>query len=394
MRPNNTIYKVLFFVSVLSTVFSCKPRFEENSTNIHKPNILFILVDNLDYNTIGNSSATTNINHIINTGALFTQGYCTSVLAPMSEESILTGKFPARSNTENLTFGENNIITHYSLTANDITLPETLKEIGYTTYMAGHWNFDSKTSLPQAHGFDIHITPDNNQDLEKSFQKLSDSTIRFIESHKDSTFMAFLSLSTTTNKTLSIQSTDQYIGQILKTLDSSKLRDNTLIILTSSNPKADKLASLHRVPYIINMPWLKSKGKVIDTPVIGTDFYPTILALTGANLITERKNDGFDLLPLLNGETIKDRALIWYYPYSLSKKSMPYCIIQKGKWQLVHYFGYEKDKLFNIEEGLQEQNNVIGKYAVIAEELSELLFIYLYKVGASYPTQVSSNLST
>ena len=41
-----------------------------------------------------------------------------------------------------------------------------------------------------------------------------------------------------------------------------------------------------RVPYIIKAPYMKGSAGICKTPVSSTDFYPTILELTGATLKT------------------------------------------------------------------------------------------------------------
>ena len=98
-----------------------------------------------------------------------------------------------------------------------MTLPEVLKENGYTTFFAGKWHLGSEAdhSLPTDHGFDVnqggyekggpysggYFSPFNNPQMkdypeEKGMSlsmKLAKETSAFIREQKDSTFLAYLS---------------------------------------------------------------------------------------------------------------------------------------------------------------------------------------------------------
>ena len=50
-------------------------------------------------------------------------------------------------------------------------------------------------------------------------------------------------------------------------------------------------------------------------PVISTDYYPTLLAMTGQPARPKQHVDGRNLLPLLKQTgTVKREALYWHYP--------------------------------------------------------------------------------
>ncbi|HWS00579.1 MAG TPA: sulfatase-like hydrolase/transferase, partial [Prolixibacteraceae bacterium] len=65
-----------------------------------KPNILFILADDLGYKDLSCSGSkyyeTPNINAIANNGMVFSNGYAACQVCSPSRASILTGKFPPR----------------------------------------------------------------------------------------------------------------------------------------------------------------------------------------------------------------------------------------------------------------------------------------------------------
>ena len=69
------------------------------------------------------------------------------------------------------------------------------------------------------------------------------------------------------------------------------------------------------MPLIVRWPGKVEAGVVEKTPVILTDFHPTILAATGLDLNSTVPNDGHNLLPLLKGEEkIKNRVYIGIIP--------------------------------------------------------------------------------
>ena len=90
-------YSILCFFGV-TMLFGCKG-VEENSTE-QKPNILFILADDLGYHDLSCMGSkyyeTPNIDRIANEGMVFTDGYAACQVCSPSRVSIMSGKFPAR----------------------------------------------------------------------------------------------------------------------------------------------------------------------------------------------------------------------------------------------------------------------------------------------------------
>lgn len=211
----------LFFAAL----FSCsKPN------SIEKPNVLFILADDLGYHDLGITGSTyyetPNIDRIALEGMEFTQGYaCCQVCSP-SRASIMSGKNPARhgitdwigakTGEEWRKAGRFNILLPpeyvHQLPSEYVTLPEAMKDAGYLTFFAGKWHLGSKGSWPEDHGFDInkggydsgsprggYFSPWSNPSLENLApgenlsKRLADETIRFMTENRDSTFFACLS---------------------------------------------------------------------------------------------------------------------------------------------------------------------------------------------------------
>lgn len=200
-----------------------------------------------------------------------------------------------------------------------------------------------------------------------------------------------------------VESMDDAVGAVLKGLKELGLDRNTIIIFTGDNggvTSGDSFSTNNaplrggkgyqweggiREPYFIFVPWMELAGKKCDVPVSGTDFYPTILDLLGLPLIPEAHKDGVSLLPLLKGETLADRALIWHYPHYGNQGGDPCTMIRKGDWKMIHYYEDGHKELYNLNTDLSETKNVSAENPEIVSQLSKELFEYLKNVGAKFP---------
>lgn len=195
-----------------------------------KPNILFILADDLGYHDLScmgsNYYETKHIDRIASEGMVFTEGYAACQVCSPSRASIMSGKFTARHGITDwigARAGEewrkagrfNKLLPPqyiHNLPHEYIILPEALKEAGYKTFFAGKWHLGGEGSWPEDHGFDINkggwdkgspmggfYAPwenprlENGPDGESLTLRLAHETASFIKAHKDSSFFAFLS---------------------------------------------------------------------------------------------------------------------------------------------------------------------------------------------------------
>lgn len=132
-----------------------------------KLNFLFILADDLGYMDVGFNNANTfyetpNLDLLAASGMVFTDFYAACQVCSPTRASILTGKYPARSNTTNFfsgrragTFLPADFETHMAL--EEVTLAEALKEHNYRTFFAGKWHLGPKGYWPTDQGFDINM---------------------------------------------------------------------------------------------------------------------------------------------------------------------------------------------------------------------------------------------
>jgi arylsulfatase A-like enzyme len=120
-----------------------------------KPNIVFILADDLGFYDVGwrdSGIKTPNLDALCKRGAKLENFYVQPVCSP-TRSSLMTGRYPIRYG---LQVGVIRPWADYGLALEERTLPQALKEAGYTTAICGKWHLGSmqKDYWPNARGFD------------------------------------------------------------------------------------------------------------------------------------------------------------------------------------------------------------------------------------------------
>lgn len=203
-----------------------------------------------------------------------------------------------------------------------------------------------------------------------------------------------------------VDSVDQSMGAILATLDQLHLRENTLIVFTSDNGGA-----VH-IPATDNAPLRKGKGFAYEggdrvplcivwpghipvgennTPVISTDFFPTLLAAAGDK--PDHPVDGLDLTPLWDKKgssqpaPIETRdALFWHYPhYWLGTVVSPYSVVRLGDWKLIRFYETDRQELYNLKTDPGEQHDLAGQNPEHVKKLGDRLDAWLKETNAQMP---------
>ena len=200
-----------------------------------------------------------------------------------------------------------------------------------------------------------------------------------------------------------VESMDDSVGMVLEALDRLNLADNTVVVFTSDNGgvsagdgKATSNLPLRggkgrqweggiREPFYIKWPG-HGNGKQNNTPVIGTDFYPTLLEIAGIESKPNQHVDGVSLVPLLNGKTIEQRSLYWHYPHYGNQGGDPSSIVMQGDWKLINYHESGRNELYNIHEDVGEANDVSVSHSIRVQEMLGQLDQWLLDVDANLPT--------
>lgn len=247
-----------------------------------QPNILYIVADDLGWKDVGFHGAadikTPNLDKLAAEGARLEQFYVQPMCTP-TRAALMTGRYPFRYGLQTIVIPSKGT---YGLATDEYTLPQALKDAGYTTAMVGKWHLGhaDRKYWPRQRGFDYHYGAvlgeidyfthsahevldwqrDNKPVHEKGYvtQLLGRDAVKLITAH-DGKKPLFLYLAFTaphapyqapkeyldkykdiadeTRRAYAGQITcmDDEIGNVLATLDKKKLRENTLIVFHSDN---------------------------------------------------------------------------------------------------------------------------------------------------------------
>ena len=201
-----------------------------------------------------------------------------------------------------------------------------------------------------------------------------------------------------------IEAMDAAIGRVLTTLDKLKLTDETLVIFTSDNggfggvsdcrPLRASKGYLYeggiRVPLIVRWPGVVRPGTTCRTPVISTDFYPTLLEAAGLPPETAKTLDGESILPTLRQtDRLKRKAIFFHYPnYAWHRSNRLGGAIREGDYKLIKWYDDESVELYNLADDLSEKNDLSGKMPRKAADLKHKLEAWLVESRAAMPEPI------
>jgi len=152
-----TIRRQIFIAAALVGALAVFGAFAPADAAENKPNILFILTDNLGYGEIGSygggitrGAPTPRIDSLAKDGMRLLNMNMETQCTP-SRSSLMTGRFSIRSGTYAVPFGG----VPEGLTQWEVTIAESLSEAGYATALHGKWHLGSHDGrLPNDQGFD------------------------------------------------------------------------------------------------------------------------------------------------------------------------------------------------------------------------------------------------
>ncbi|NMH86801.1 arylsulfatase [Flavivirga algicola] len=195
---------------------------ESKKEEVKKPNIIYILADDLGYGDLScygqEKFKTPNIDALASRGIKFTQHYSGAAVCAPARSSLMTGQHtghtPIRGNKE-IMEGKGGQVP---LPASSITIAEVLKEAGYVTGMFGKWGLGFNEGDPNTQGFDEfygyndqklahrYYPPylNHNKDIDSlegndwtqkvtyAPDRIQEETLKFIENNKDTPFFAYI----------------------------------------------------------------------------------------------------------------------------------------------------------------------------------------------------------
>ncbi len=187
-----------------------------------KPNVVFVLVDDLGWRDLGCYGSTfyetPEIDRFAGAAMRFTDAYAASPVCSPTRASILTGRHPARLHITDWIPGHDprdrpllGPRDRHQLPLEERTLAESLQDIGYRTFFAGKWHLGQEGFFPEDQGFDVnqgghhrgsppggYYSPYENPmlsdgpDGEYLPDRLTDESISFVDAHRSDPF--FLNL--------------------------------------------------------------------------------------------------------------------------------------------------------------------------------------------------------
>lgn len=323
-----------------------------------KPNIVFILVDNVGwggFGVYGGTTPTPRIDKLANEGIRF-NNYNVEVQCTPSRSAIMTGRHPVRSGTTSIPLpgqGESGMAPW------EYTIAELLSDSGYATALYGKWHLgETDGRLPNDQGFDEWWGIKNTWDeaayttyplfketgmpvpmiwegkkgepskpvmpLDVNVRPIVDEqylipkTVEFIKENAAAKkpFFVYLGYSEMhppilVNPKFAGKSTsrgglfadliaemDYHVGQILDAIKEAGVDDNTIVILSSDNAGG---GALPQVGPGSNGPF---RGNFMNTPFEGSHRVPAMIRWPGkipAGVVTQEMFAAVDWLPTLAG---------------------------------------------------------------------------------------------
>ena len=270
----------------------CSNFLQTSNKNAKKPNIVFILIDDMGYKDLGCYGSkyyeTPNIDKLASQGMSFTDAYTCGPNCAPTRASLMSGQYTPRHGVITVHISEREpahlrklvpIPNKKTLDPKIVTIAEAVKPAGYTSACIGKWHLGNSPQFgPEDQGFDVnvggyqagaqktHFSPYHNRKLkdgpkgEYLTDRLTNEALKFIDENKNNPFFLYLphyavhtpiqakkkniekyeakqGSNGQSNPVYAamIESLDEGIGKILSRLDKLGLTENTLLIVSSDN---------------------------------------------------------------------------------------------------------------------------------------------------------------
>ncbi len=369
-----------------------------------RPNILFILADDLGYGDLScygrPDYQTPHLNRVAAQGVRFVNAYSASPVCTPTRCAFITGRYPARTRvgleeplTEKGDLGER--AKTLGLPPEHPTIASLLKRSGYQTALIGKWHLGYLPNFgPTQSGFDeffgimsgaadffTHKDMRGDSDLYEGkvpVERIGYTTEMLLqytaphwpwEGPRDQDvsralgrgYDGFTAGGSLKTYAAMMKSLDDGIGEVLRALDRAGLTRSTLVIFTSDNggerfsynwPFRGEKFSLWeggiRVPAIVRWPGVVPVGVVTQQAAITMDWTATMLAAGNAKADAGYPLDGSDLLPVIRGsQPIYERTFFW-------RTSIQDAALQ-GHWKYLK--DGSQEYLFDLSVDQREQAN-------------------------------------
>jgi arylsulfatase A-like enzyme len=421
------------------------------SAQQRKPNVVIILMDDLGCYDLGFLGAkdlkTPNIDALVKSGARFTNWCSNAPVCAPARAALMTGRYPIRAGMP---------ANGLNLPVSEKLIPGLLKTAGYRTAAVGKWHLgDSPETVPNARGFDYfygfhsgcvdyyshrfywgeprvpnyHDLWRNREEVFEDGQylteRLAQESEKFVRESPGQPFFLYTALNAVhypmhaPQKYLErfpgleperrmyaamLSAADDAVGQILRAIEETGQRQNTLIFFLGDNGATTEARAglggkpamagsngpfrgfkfslfdggMH-VPGAMSWPSVIQADQTIDELVMTADILPTVCGVAGVEVPKDRTIDGRDALPVAAKRAKSPHGeVFWANGGQLA--------VRRGYWKLVMngitYGRSDADKkpltgddalfLSNLKDDPGETRNLRHQHPEMVDELSSL----------------------
>jgi arylsulfatase A-like enzyme len=396
-----------------------------------KPNIVVILADDLGYADLGVQGCrdvpTPNIDSIATAGVRFTDGHVSCPLCSPTRAGLMTGRYQQRFGHEFNPGPVNIAAENFGLPLSQITIANMLKDAGYATGMFGkshlgyteqfnpiHRGFDEFFGfLGGAHSY-VYGSRDAANPILRGTEPVDEKeyltfafareAASFINRHREEPFFVYLPFNAvhmpqdtlpdydarfahivdTVRRRLAavLSAMDDAVGTVLRALEATGHRNNTLVFFLSDNGgatpsngsrntplrgyKAQMYEGGHRIPFLLQWPDRVPAGQTCDKMAISLDIFATAAAAGGGTMPTDRVMDGVDLVPYLQaGNTgVPHDMLYWRMGESGG--------IRRANWKIVRP-RRQGEELYDLANDIGEERDLAAAEPQVLQELTDAL---------------------
>jgi len=425
------LVRILVTASLCLLLTTCTNSVDSKKT----PNVILVYIDDMGYGDLSSyghpTIRTPNIDKLAANGLKFTQFYVASPVCTPSRSALLTGCYPKRVELHrHVIFPPDD----YGINPEEETLAELFQEAGYKTACYGKWHLGNHLPfMPLQNGFDEYYgnlysndmcrpyqhsrgninyqydlpliegndTLELNPDQSQFTRNMTNRTIEFIKQNSHEKFFIYLphpmvhipihaseEFLNTSKRGLYgdvVEEIDWNMGRIMVTLEELGLKESTLILFTSDNGpwlpfkthggsagplrggKGTTWEGGMREPCILYWPdGIDNPGRVDNRIWTNMDVLPTLAGICGLNL-PSKKIDGLDLSSWLTDSNINEDNRPFYY-YTANGHIQG---IRIHQWK----YRMESDTsfLFNLEEDISEQYNLIDAFPEKADSMKQMM---------------------
>ena len=394
-----------------------------------RPNVIFILADDLGYGDLGAFGQTLiktpHIDRLAAEGMKFTQAYAGATVCAPSRCALLTGKHGGhayiRGNKEIQPEGQE------PMPADTFTVAHLMKQAGYTTGVIGKWGLGlpGSASVPTKMGFDYffgyncqraaheyypgHLwRNDTKVPLDGktySHDLMANEALDFVRRSKDQPFFLYLAFTIPHQKlqvpdlapyeketwpdnlkTLAAMITrlDRDVGRLMALLKELKIDENTLVMFNSDNGaawrdslfkhsgplrgyKRDMYEGGLRSPSIARWPAKIKAGVTSDQVWAFWDFLPTMAELTGQKAPADV--DGISVLPAW----VAQKAIVHPPLYWEFHERGFFQAARMGDWKAVRKGARGPIELYNLKTDLAEAHDVAAQHPSEVKKFEDVL---------------------